>query len=635
MKNILLITIVFTTVLFSNPLNNLLDQYQQTSEKSLQTVDEKLGHVVVYSQKEIRLMQYETLNDILKELPLINLNKNRYGFDTPGLSGTKTTVSGFFRFFINDYEVSSVHTQSATLTWGSVPLDFIDYVEVYYGDSSFGLGNETGVYFIRMYTKSAKKENATHISTIFSKNANSQSITQSQNFKNDWSYLLFANNTNENSSISYKNKNFHNDADKNFVYIDISNDTTNINIGYANVKTDSFVGFSSNASSDDGEMESEDFFINLNKYFLDDKSLKMSVSLDLNYRKYHEVDDDGLFVIPLVDLSNISSTMPIQYKEDILFTKVNANISKNFKHKDNEFITAFSVKNKIYKVKNRESINSLGESNSHGSFSTYDKETIYSLLFQNDYQVSKKLFFIVNAKAEKYIRSGYLENLNETLFRVGTIYTPFESFGLKTFYTQTYIPPTFYNIDLVNKSNKYLESQKYDIFTLEGVYTTQKSKFSMIYDKVSIKDFIYFTPVGFINIDHKIETESVIFNYNYNLDNSHTFNFNYYVTKLSEDINNSNKGGTLKFMGSYDNFEYFTSLNYRNSYKYENVYVKDSFDLSLGTTYYYSRDLSFSVKAENILDKSTQSLYAEGLSSNYFALDNDDRKVTASIRWVF
>ena len=635
MNKIFLPIIIFTNILVANPLNNLLEQYKTTSEQSLQTVDEKLGHVVIYSQKEIRLMQYKTLNDILKELPLINLNKNRYGFDSPGLSGTKTAVSGFFRFFIDDYEVSSVHTQSATLTWGSVPLDFIDHVEVYYGDSSFGLGNETGIYFIRMYTKSAKKENATELTTNFSRNENSQSITQSQNFENDWSYLLFANNTNINKTVDYAGETLQNNADKKFVYLDISNDTTNINIGYANVETDTFTGISSDATLDEGEMDSEDFFINVNKYFLDDKSLKASVSLDLNYRKYEETNDEGLMVVPLVNLSDISNTMPIQYKEDILFTKINGHISKTFNQKNHDVITAFNIKNKKYEVKNRESINVSGDIQPYGTFSRYDEETIYSLLLQDTYQAKEDLFFIFNAKAEKYIRSGYLENLNETLFRVGTLYTPFENFGLKSFYTQTYIPPTFYNIDFVDKSDPDLQSQKYNIFTLEGVYTTEKSKISLIYDNVKIKDFIYFTPVGFINIDHKIETESIVFTYNYKINSDHTLDFNYYTTKLSEDLNSSNKGGTIKLMGYYENFEYFSSLIYRNSYEYRNIYVKDSFDLSLGMTYNYSQDVSFSIKGENLLDKSTESLYAKGLPSEYFTLENNDRKVTASIRWVF
>ena len=163
MKIFILLFFIFCTSLFSTNLDYLLEEYDTNSEKSLQTIDEKLGHVYIYSQKDIKLMQYNKLNDILKELPLLNLNKNRYGLSSLSLSGTKTTVSGFFRVFINDHEVSSLYNQSAALSWGELPLDFIDYVEIYYGESSFSFGSETGIYFIRLYTKKGVKENGSEV----------------------------------------------------------------------------------------------------------------------------------------------------------------------------------------------------------------------------------------------------------------------------------------------------------------------------------------------------------------------------------------------------------------------------------------------------------------------------------------
>lgn len=142
MKTIILFFLLLLNITFAQSLDTLLQEYQDASEKSLHTLDERMGHVVVYSQQDIRRMQYNTLDDILKELPRKNLNKNRYGVNTSTLSGTSTSVSGFFRIFINDHEISSVHTQASSLTWGNIPLDFVDYVEVYYGESSFSLGNE-------------------------------------------------------------------------------------------------------------------------------------------------------------------------------------------------------------------------------------------------------------------------------------------------------------------------------------------------------------------------------------------------------------------------------------------------------------------------------------------------------------
>ncbi|KFL34807.1 MULTISPECIES: hypothetical protein [unclassified Sulfurospirillum] len=94
MKIIVLLGLL-SSLLFSDSLDALLQEYKATSDNSLQTVNEKIGHVVIYSQKEIRLMQYTKLNDILKELPLFNVNTNQLGLTNYSLTGSKTTTSGF------------------------------------------------------------------------------------------------------------------------------------------------------------------------------------------------------------------------------------------------------------------------------------------------------------------------------------------------------------------------------------------------------------------------------------------------------------------------------------------------------------------------------------------------------------
>ena len=43
------------------------------------------------------------------------------------------------------------------------------------------------------------------------------------------------------------------------------------------------------------------------------------------------------------------------------------------------------------------------------------------------------LILVANAKFDEYKRNGFLENINEELYRIGAIYTPFENFGLKLF----------------------------------------------------------------------------------------------------------------------------------------------------------------------------------------------------------
>jgi iron complex outermembrane receptor protein len=183
-----------------------------------------------------------------------------------------------------------------------------------------------------------------------------------------------------------------------------------------------------------------------------------------------------------------------------------------------------------------------------------------------------------------------------------------------------------------------MKNQEYKYYSVEGVYADEKSRFSILYTNIKIENFIYFSPVGFINIDdHTIKTQNWIFDYTYELSAKHKLQLNYYTTSLSETLNNSSKGGYIKFIGEFDKFDYFTSLIYRNGYSFTTVNVPNSYNFNLGTTYHFSKDISISLKGENLLNKSTKSLYKDGLFDNgtNFALEDYQREVTLSMKWVF
>ena len=641
MKN--LISIIFLmNLLYSDSLNSLLQEYEDTSNNSLQTVNEKLGHVLVYSQKELNLMQYETLDDVLKELPLINLNRNRYGFSTPSIAGTKTTVSGFFRLFLNDHEVSSTYTQSFSLSWGNMPLDLVDYIEIYYGESSFSLGNETGVYFIRVYTKKAIKENATQLKTVFSNNNSfSQGLMHSEIFENGWAYLLYLNKSKHNNEQRYKNHTLNNDMNRRYFYLDLNNDTTKINVGYSDLEKDTYTGLSLDLISNDGELNSKDYFIDVSKKLSYDRSWIVGGSYSVNRRQYEEKNDEGLFVIPIIDWTqNPLNTAPKEFKEDLRFTKSTGYVTKKFHYKNNQLLSSLHIKEKTYEVLDRKSVNFSNEEMINTKFNEFSKETIYSFIVEDNYKINDKVVLVGNIKFDKYNRDDHLSDSNEKMHKVGVIYTPYKNFGFKAFYTKTYLPPSFYTADAASYRNKNVKTQKYKFFTAESVLTTEKSKVSLTYHNVKINDFIYFTPIGFENIDHQIQTEGLIFDYKYDFSNNTHFAFNYYITDSSETINNANNGGYLKFMSSVSKIEYFASLIYKNSYDYKpsdsnNVSVDNSYNLNMGVTYNYSKDVSISIKGENLLDKSTQSLYSDSSPTVNYGFNDFERTVSLSVKWVF
>lgn len=627
--------------LFSSNLESLLKEYESSSKTSLKTLDEKMGHVIIYTQNELQKMQYQTLSDILREIPINNINTNRMGINTLSLSGSKSEANGFFRLYINDHEVSSIYIQSPSLGWIDMPLSFIDHIEIYYGESSLTLSNETGLQFIRVYTKNGKKENGSELKlSLSNKSSNSEELTHSVISKNNWSYLVHATNRNSFFQTNYEEENIQNNTNQQYFFFNMNNTDNNIDIGYTKLNKDKFMGYSTDLTPNEGELLSENLFINMSNYFLDDRSLKTSVSFDLNNLEYLEENDQGLFVVPVLDLANMGATMPKHYYQDLQFTKFNAYLSKQFNFSKHTLFSAINFQNKHYDVKNRDVTSFLNTSREIERFHDFDNENVYSVLIQDDYRIKENLHVITNYKINKYNRSGSILNDDtEYLYKIGGVYLPTQNLGFKTFFTKSYMPPSFYNLDFASQYEETLKTQQYKYFTVEGAYIFGDSKVNINYYNVSIDNFIYYSPIGFINVEDNVKSNGYIFDYEYRFSNNEKIKLNYYTSELNQSINNAAKGGYVKYMNRYENIDYFGSLIYKENYTYLDASVKESYNLNLGFTYHYTKNITLGVKGTNLLNKPTQSLATDksmGINDQKnIAFADYDRAVSFQLRWLF
>lgn len=637
----LILIILLTNLITADSLSNLLEEVESNKEKSLYTVDEKLGNVTVYSQKELRLMQYTTLSDLLKEIPISNLNKNKFGNLNLSLPGSKTDVSGFFRVFINNHEVSSNYTMTPSAAWMELPMDLVDYVEIYRGNSSFSLGSESGIFFIRVYTKDASKENASKIfATATDNGSNSEAIAHSDTLENGWSYLAYLSHTMSKDSVEYEDKNVENDANYNYLYLNVKKEDTDINFGYTYMDKDNYFGMSIDAEPDDGQYISQDFFLDFTTHFLQDDSVKLKLSYDVNKLKYEETNsDNGIAAISVINNPVIT---PEKFNSNNKVIKTSALLSKEISFGRNNLLAGIDFQNKEYDFIDASAVFS-GVKTDYENFSSFDSEITYSAFLQDDYRLFDNLILVINAKVDKYERNDNIEDETNEHYRVGAIYTVSENLGFKAFYTKTQIVPSFYNIDYKMKSLTELKTQKYKYYYVEGVYAKNDYRFSFLYNNVEIKDFIFYTPIGFYNVDYIIDVDNYVFDLDYTMSENHRLHINYFTTTISNaPINNSNQGAYVKLLGEFGDFEYFISVIYRNAYEYEDISVDDTYNSNLGVTYNISKDIALSLKAENLFDKSTESLYKEGDASNYFitnignfALEDLQQKITFSTKWVF
>lgn len=281
----LLSLLLLNSLAFAESLDNLLEEYKISSDLSNKTIDEKVGHLTVYTQQQLQQMQYTKLSDVLKELTILNQNNNIYGVKNLSIAGFNSPISTSTRIFINDHEVSSVHTLSPFLVWDSLPLDFINHIEIYTGDSSFSLGNEPGTTFVRVYTKSPSQENGNQLTLSSSTNNEKYfGVSHSEVLENKWSFLVYAGNQNVDDSKTYKNSILHNDSDRKYFYSTIQKDNAKIDLAYAELSKDNFMGLSKDVIPDNGNIESKDYFISYSNTYLRDNSLKTVFSIDINER---------------------------------------------------------------------------------------------------------------------------------------------------------------------------------------------------------------------------------------------------------------------------------------------------------------------------------------------------------------
>jgi hypothetical protein len=611
----IIILLLCINLIHANNLQSLLDEYKNNSDLSNNTIDENIGHLTIFTQDQLKKMQYNKLSDILKELRFLNLNNNRFGTKNLSNAGFKTSISTSVKLFINNHEVSSIYTLSPFATWDDLPLDFISHIEVYNGNSSFSVGNEPGVNYIKIYTKSPYRLNATKLETSFSNNKNrSLGITQSTTLDNNWAYLFYSGIQKKFYKKTYNNQALYNNSTKRYLYLTLQKENQEIDLAYADILKDNFIGYSIDSTPNDGELKARDYYISYTNLLLNDKSLKTSLSIDVNERKYFEENVEGI----------LFPTLPIYYAENFKFEKYNAYIAKDFESKNNKLLVALNA-----------NIKKKTKDNSTEYLSDFNKESVYSFIIEDKYKINDKVYLTANAKFDKYIKEDNMKNSSENILRIGSIYMPTQNLGFKFFLAKSYIPPTFFYVDFAKTNNKNLDSQKIKYASLESVYSKDNYKISAIVSKIKASDIIALDLNGFYNVPIEVDSISYTLNYDYTFDNKDTLQLNFYKANSSQAQNDSASGGYIKYMGKYKEFDYFTSLIYKKGYQINDFVVKSGYDLSLGSSYDITKNLTFSLKAENILNKSIKTLYSNYSNSSFFTLRDNDRTYTASIKWVF
>ncbi len=614
-KNKLILLFIFLFIFniksFSEEeISELLQKYEEASELSKKTRIESLGHVVVYTRKDLEIMQAYTLSDVLRTLKLNQQLVNRFGVENMTNPGVYPGTPTSFRLYINNQEVSSVHTDSPFYMFDYYPLDHVDHIEVYIGAGAIRLGDEPSLMIIKIYTKKPERENVFQFrGTLTSKSGYETSFFDARSLSSKFSYLfLFHQGFMNFDSQKSNNQKIFRDLFKQYLYLNLIYSNTELQFNFGKVNRYVFQGLSLDGSPSNGKLKSYDYDINLTHYFSEDKSFKLNISLNHNYRNYTESNDytDGGIYIPKLYEPPPSLNTPVGYFEKRNLEKYSFYIGKEFNTKRNSLLTAVSLKRKNNNIKQLKYKTLTGE-NSNKDLVTFRNETIYSLILENQFSINDSNLLFSSLKIDRYLRSGIYDDFTDFIVRLGVISSPFKNWFLKGFVTRTYIPPSFFEAEL--SAGDKLRQEVLTGATFEIINETDKHRFSFLAGYVNIEDLITFLENGNVNLPNDVDSILTSIDYEYKFDYNTKILLNYYKTFYEDDYASSKEGGSIQIFKRAEKFDFYTGLIFKKGFKIKNVKIKNSYDLSVGISYNITKTLSFKFKGENLLNNSLRVIY--------------------------
>jgi iron complex outermembrane receptor protein len=628
MKKIILLLLPFLYLnLWGEELSALLDEYQESSELSKITKKESAGFLDVYTRKDLEQMQVKTLQDVLRVISGFTLSRTSNGLTSLSKPTLSTIDLSAVRLYINDHDMSSSSFGSAFLIWGELPIEYIDHIEVYKGSSSIEFGNETAAFIIKLYTKTAQREEGSKV-RLFADNLYSTNLDAYTASKiDDFSYFAYANMHNTNrtqytNTYNGKNYDIKNDLHGYNFYANLTYKKTIFEFGAYTKEDDNFLGIGRHRTPTGGDVDAYQNYIHITHTF--DQGLKLQLSYDkLSYEREYQ-DENGIVVANLNPLQDYL----IRFDDDILsfVAEQHYNIEKH------SFLFGAFIKRKHF--------------SEHGEF---EGDTIYTNDFENtltlssayieyNYDYDPDTRFVASLKDDYFHYNKDIDTSNEVIARLGVIRN-INNYQFKAFLTQSYVPTPLFKLynpeNIPYKSNPNLKNANISIASASIRYKTDKHQIEFLIAGNRVKDAIIYdraTTYGYLNSDETLDYLRYSLRYYYFFDKNNKIYCDLYSANNSKDIVSSPQyNAIVRLFNKYKKFDFYNELVYKSSYSFADIYMDASFDFNSAVKYHYSKDLSFGVRGENIFNDSYEQAY-RGYDS---AIPVNDRKVWINMEYLF
>ncbi len=619
--------LLFSIVTYaSEDIFNLLKEYEKAEAEK--TKNETLGKVFVFTRRDLDILQINTLADLLRNIPIGYVSPNAFGVNQFVYSRLSPLgIVYAIRVYFDGHELSSIHTNSPFLTYDNFPLDNIEKAEVYISFSPSELSAENGLLIVKLYSKDPSKENAKVLKGIFdSRKSYSLSYSDAEQLSLETKYFLLVNTGELKFSKPYvKNNKLNRNQSRKHFYFKFNYIDTTVQLSLSDVKRGIWGGFSNDFSPDFGKMRSTDVFLVLSQKLLNDKSLKLLVSYDRQFRNYIEANlDYGLAYSPYI----LKYGYPVYINEDRIFTKYTFNMEKIFKKKDKNLKLNLIYSDYQQTVNLNKGIYKSGKTIIDYEPDYEEYMNFYSVVAAYSQKLKDNLKLSLEGKLSYFDME---DNGNFSTFdkKVGFIYHRGIHF-FKILVSQININPSL--ILMESAKNKLKPMKNSYILFEDRINLKSYGKVSLVLSYARIKNLLRPTKSGVIN-DSNIYHGRL-----YYLDYTKDFDlFNFSIEGWINDVDipefSPKRGLNVKLYGEKENLDYFISLLYRAPYKVFGISVKDTYDLSLGTGYTFENGFSLKLKAENILNRSMKIVYYRPFAKGTYT--SIDRRFLITLEKVF
>ena len=357
-------------------------------------------------------------------------------------------------------------------------------------------------------------------------------------------------------------------------------DSLKANIQALNQTNDAYINLSKDGTPLDSSITSDVYDFNIEKTILNDK-----ITLSLN----HSIIDTTL---------DFKDDNPIYLGANTYYKKTRENVTTlkaiyENKIENHNIFSGVDIRRKDIDFKNTNQ--------------EYDLQTVSSIYFQDEYWLNDKSILTFGLKYYKSANNGQIADAYGNTLRLGHIYNN-DNFTFKTYYSDTDMMNEPYLVTSTY-GNPSLKKMSVRLISHETAYKTTNSKTSLKLGKSDLIDSLFYNP-----FTQQVEnlSEELIFNYAVFSHEYHILNFKNFFSAFYSYRDNIPILGRYDYRGAQVRTTYINGLSTLFSeliYRQNDETEKDFYDLSLGWKYKIKKDFIFSIKGENILNKSYSSKF--------------------------